>query len=167
MTQENLNILGMTFIPQNLNDVLGRTPVNFKYHMDQWVASQPTGLLTRYFILIQDKTDLGFEVLQADNPRTNLKRVALGKATRFMHRRYPDQDTYIANVNVYIAHRGNFITKQTLENHMLGQWVDKEAEAARARRMGGLIKRASKERVDEFIAENPTAWKFLNDGGYV
>lgn len=166
MSEETLKIMGMEFFPIDLNVVLGRTPLSFDYRINQWVESLGDVSPKRYLILIQDKNDLGYAVVEARDPRVQLKRVALGGSPILLKRRYPNREDYIKNVNVWIAFNPDTI-KQGLENHLLGQWVDKAAEAARAKRVSQMIKRFEPATRAQYAQERPDSWKFLVENGYV
>lgn len=155
MSNEKPKFLGLDWQTVDLNNLEGS--------IKPW-CDERRNLLTglRYFILIQDRDGGGYEVIQNNKAWPLLRKVALGYVSTYLKRKY-GQSKVAANINVWISTDDHTFWKQELENVLLGQWANKEAEDARARKIGShIIDKPDRLKYWEETAPDAFAWLKAN-----
>ncbi|ARV77180.1 hypothetical protein FDI21_gp009 [Pseudomonas phage Noxifer] len=157
MANEKPKFLGLDWQTVDLNDLQGS--------IKAWCDDR-RNLLTglRYFILIQDRDGGGYEVIQNNKAWPLLRKVSLGYVSVYLKRKY-GQSKVAANVNVWISTDDHTFWKQELENAMLGQWANKEAEAVRARKVGEWLS-GKPDRQEHWLKTAPDALAWLKENNY-
>jgi hypothetical protein len=159
MPNTNPKFLGMDFQPVDLTDLNG----SIKSWCDER-RNTLTGL--RFFVLIQERTTGDYEVIKNNKSWPLLRKVALGYVSTHLKRKYGQSDV-AANINVWIATDEHKYWKEELENFLLGRWINKEAEAVRARKCGEFIMKYPDIKPAFWEERAPEAYAWLKANNYV
>lgn len=139
---------------------------DLKGSIKSWCDERRYGVRGRYFILIQDRDGGGYEVIkQSSFAWPALRKVALGYVSEHLKRKY-GQAAVADNVDVWIAVYDSDLWKEELENLLLGQWANLEAQDARCRKIAKAIENSPGRK--KFWSEAaPDAYAYLLKNKYL